>query len=219
MPIPLAERLRTATHELHAEVERAGVMRQLLRGQIDAAGYCALLRNLHAVYAALEAGLRRHATHPALVPVAKAVLFRGAALERDLDRLHGPGWADDIALVPAAADYAERLRTLAADAPALLAAHAYVRYLGDLSGGQTLARLIAGHLGLAAGEAVDFYDFGPADQVAAMKRDFRAGLDSLADDEALAQALVDEACAAFARHKPLFEQLAEPRATAGAPAP
>ena len=45
----LALQLRTDTRALLTEVERTGVMRLLLRGQLDRAGYCALLRNLHAV--------------------------------------------------------------------------------------------------------------------------------------------------------------------------
>ena len=45
----LALQLRTDTRALHTEVERTGVMRLLLRGQLDRAGYCALLRTLHAV--------------------------------------------------------------------------------------------------------------------------------------------------------------------------
>lgn len=64
--IAIAQRLRIATHALHSEVERAGVMRLLLRGQLELAGYCKLPRNLHTVYAALEAALSRHAHDPGL---------------------------------------------------------------------------------------------------------------------------------------------------------
>ena len=45
----LALQLRTDTRALLTEVERTGVMCLLLRGQLDRAGYCALLRTLHAV--------------------------------------------------------------------------------------------------------------------------------------------------------------------------
>jgi heme oxygenase len=59
---------------------------------------------------------------------------------------------------------------------------------------------------------VSFYDFGPPEQVAAVAGAFRDGLDRIAPDEAAAQLLVDEACAAFARHRELFEQLERPLA-------
>jgi heme oxygenase len=183
-------------------------MRQLLRGQIERAGYCALLRNLHPLYQALETGLLLNAGHAGLALLQQPALPRAGALAADLCVLHGPGWAGQIALVPAAQAYAEHLEELALRQPALLAAHAYVRYLGDLSGGQLLVRVVAARLQLVAGEGLAFYDFGSAEQAARLARDLRNGFNLLPQDEAGAQALVDEACAAFARHKILFEQLA-----------
>lgn len=214
MAIPLAARLRDATRNLHVEVERAGIIQGLMRGAISRASYTALLRNLHAIYVQLEDGLARHAGHPGLAPISDARLYRAPALADDLALLHGPRWAEAIALTPAAQQYADHLQRLADEQPAALAAHAYVRYLGDLSGGQLLSRKVTTSLGLAAGEGVGFYDFGPADDVKRMAQAIRAGLDELAGDEAAAQALVDEACAAFVRHGQMFEQLA--RATTAA---
>jgi len=208
MAIPLAARLRTATRDLHVAVERAGIIQGLMRGAISRASYTALLRNLHAIYVPLEDGLSRHAGHPGLAPISDARLYRARALADDLALLHGPRWADAIELTPAAQHYADHLQRLADEQPAALAAHAYVRYLGDLSGGQLLSRKVGSSLGLAAGEGVGFYDLGPADDVQRMAQAFRAGLDQLADDEPAAQALVDEACAAFVRHGQMFEQLA-----------
>ena len=124
--------------------------------------------------------------------------------------LHGEGWAAEIPVRPAAADCAQRL----VGQPERLVAHAYVRYLGDLSGGQMLLRVVASGLQLPLGEGVRFYDFGSAETVALLSRDFRRSLDQLADDEDLARALVDEAVDAFARHRRLFEQLAPLEPTA-----
>lgn len=207
MTFPLADRLRQATRTLHTEVERAGLMRTLLRGELPLAGYAALLRSLHAIYAPLEEGLARHAAHPQLAPLWQPALARAATLAGDLERLAGPAWAAQLAPAPAALAYAERLRHLDAAEPALLAAHAYVRYLGDLSGGQMLARVVARSLGAAAEGAVAFYDFGGAAQVARLGAALRGGLDRIARSETQAQALVDEACAAFERHRVLFEEL------------
>lgn len=215
MSIPLAARLREATRELHTEVERAGVMRSLLRGELGRAGYCALLRNLHALYLPLEQALARHAAHPGLAALVEPALFRSEALAQDLAGLHGPRWADEIAVVPAARDYAAHLRELDASAPLRLAAHAYVRYLGDLSGGQLLASRVARQLALDEGTGVAFYDFGPAAVVTARAAALRLALDQLARDEDEAAALVDEACAAFVRHRQLFEALSLPTAHTG----
>lgn len=210
MAIPISERLRNATRALHAEVEGAGMMRLLLGGQLDRASYCRLLRNLHAIYAALEAGLSKRASEPGLLVLRCESLFRRDALTKDLNFLGGTGWADAIPLTVAASQYANHLNDLALRAPLLLGGHAYVRYLGDLSGGQMLNRIVAKSLNLPPDQGVHFYDFGSAENVANLANEFRAGLDLIADDEAKATALVDEACTAFARHRTMFEELVEP---------
>jgi heme oxygenase len=205
----LAERLRAETRELHAVTERAGIMPALLRGQLDRHSYCLLLRNLHAIYAALEPALARHAAHPQLGPVVFPALFRQAALADDLTALYGSAWADDLALQPAAQRYVQRLHAIEVAAPALLAAHAYVRSLGDLSGGQLLRRIVAESLGLSrdGSAGTRFYDFGPAADVARHLAAFRAGLNALPVDADQADAIVAEAKAAFERHAQLFVQL------------
>lgn len=204
----LAERLRADTRGLHTLAERAGIMPALLRGQLDRRSYCALLRNLHPIYAALESSLARHAAHAIVGPVVFPALFRLAALADDLTLLHGDGWADDLPLQPAAAAYALRLRDIDATSPALLVAHAYVRSLGDLSGGQLLRGIVAKSLGLGNDQGTRFYAFGSAADVSQHLHAFRAALNALPADRACVEAIVAEARSAFERHAVLFEQLA-----------
>ena len=208
MSASLAERLRHETRDLHTEVERSILMRALLRGELSLAAYCMLLRNLHPIYLALEAALVRHAADAALAPVSVPALFRSDALAQDLQRLYGDSWAQTIGLEPATQLYVARLRQLEEANPALLVAHAYVRYLGDLSGGQLLKRIVAKNLQLPSGTGTAFYDFGDADRTQALTRAFRAGLDNIPADEARIGAIVAEAKRAFALHRTLFQQLA-----------
>jgi len=211
--MPLSLRLREATHAVHVQVERSAFMRALLRGELPRTGHLLLLRNLHALYAALEAGLQRLAADPALAPFARAALRREAALAADLDALHGPRWRDELALVPSMHDYVDHLARLAQLADRRLVAHAYVRYLGDLSGGQRLQGLVARVLALPAPGRLAFHDFGDATEVAALAHALRAALDALPGD---VDAIVDEACAAFGRHAVVFDELAARAAPAGA---
>ena len=205
----LAQRLRDGTWPLHGQTERAGIMPALLRGTLPKAGFVALQRNLQALYATLEPALARHQAHPALAPLALPGLPRLQHLADDLAVLHGPGWASDLPVLRALQAYQQRLGHLAEHRPALLAAHAYVRYLGDLSGGQALRRLVVRAYGLAGEAGSRFFDFGPPAQVAALAQAFRTGLDQLpAATEQESQALVDEACWGFAQHARVFEALA-----------
>lgn len=195
---PLSQQLRGATRELHRAAESTGLVRSLLRGELDRNAYAALLAQLHALYDALEQGLARHAGEPGFAAFGFDALRRLPALAADLRAL---GEAP-AGLRPATQALVQRLRALAAgDAPRLIA-HAYVRYLGDLNGGQMLRRAVQGSPALgSAGTA--FYDF---DDPAGTAARFRAALDAL--PAALAPALVEEACWSFEQHRRLFDELA-----------
>ena len=136
-------------------------MAQLLQQRLSRTGYCALLRNLHAIYAALEASLTRRGDDPIVATLHAQPLAREAALARDLEALHGAGWHDELTLAPATLAYVRRLALLGADESAVLVAHAHVRYLGDLHGGQVLKRLVSSSLGLEPGRALGSMISGP----------------------------------------------------------
>ncbi len=204
-PAP-AETLRAATRGLHAAVERAGIMPNLLRGALDRDGYCRLLRNLHEIYRTLEPALLRHAARPAVAPVVLPELFRTDALSDDLATLHGAAWPQ-LPSMPATRIYVERLRQIDRDDPPLLVAHVYVRYLGDLSGGRILRRIVADRLALAGSSGLRFHDFGGDERAAALAARLRRGIDDACALPPL-DAIVAEAQQAFRLHARLFEELA-----------
>ncbi len=228
----LPERLRLETRDLHTLSERSGVMASLITGRLARGDYLALMRNLHAIYAALEAALNRHLDEPALAVLGTPALHREAALASDLSALCGPDWRVALPLALATQAYVDRLQALAEKTPLLLVAHAYVRYLGDLHGGQMLKRLVARSLaavgggatpGAATVHATRFYEFGSDDEVLALRLAFRSGLARIAVDTATADRLVAEARWAFEQHVALFNELAaasqqdpQPVATASA---
>ena len=143
-----------------AQVERGGVMRGPVAWPACRAPITwLLLRNLHALsIEPLEAGLgvpcRSHAAAGSRCcrpgcPCWHACRCLG---RKTWTQLHGPGWAQAAAAAAGGASNTSSAagNALAATQPALLAAHAYVRYLGDLSGGQMLARIVSQGLQLPA---------------------------------------------------------------------
>lgn len=205
----LAARLKDATRELHRQAERSGVMAELMQGRISRETYCLLLRNLQPIYSALEAGLdAHHPTDPNVQRLWRPELRRLAALEHDLDHLHaGADWRRDLPVLGAAAEYAERLERLARTDPVLLIPHVYLRYLGDLHGGQMLARIVRQCLGLQGGLGTAFYAFGDAQLLERLKREFRAGLDGLVLTPEQADGVMEEACEGFSLHGRVFEEV------------
>ena len=210
----LAQRLRESTATLHREAERSPFMAALLSGRADRRAYQRLLVNLLPIYAALEPLLHAHREHAWLAPVWHPAMARLPALGRDIAELQRLSPRDLSPPLPASLDYAARLKRLAQDAPApdvhvaRLLAHAYVRYLGDLSGGQVLRRTLTRHLQLPEGTGTAFFEFGSADQTAALLLVWRQALAALPAEGALADAAVQEACWSFEQHLRLFDALA-----------
>jgi heme oxygenase (biliverdin-producing, ferredoxin) len=204
--VPLPERLRLETRDLHAAAERSGAMAALLRGRLELPRYRALLRNLLVIYVALELALDACQASPQVAPMRMPGLYRANALQQDLVALGEP--AADAALLAedAAAAYAQRLAQLAQSGSPALVAHAYVRYLGDLHGGQALKRVVASAYALGE-QGTGFYEFGSDEEVLQQRQALRAALAALPTNRDEADLIVAEARWAFEQHRLLFEQL------------
>jgi heme oxygenase len=206
-PVALAAALKAETARLHRSAERAGLMRELVRGRVERRAYCALLRNLQAIYRAFESQLEQRGDDPVFAELPLATLARAGALAGDLHALHGSAWERELPVCAAARRYADRIDHIATTAPFMLLAHVYVRYLGDLSGGQILVPLIARALDLdPASPGLGFYRFGEAP--AALGAQVRAAINRAPLDEAQRRAIVTEARRSFRTHIELFEELA-----------
>jgi heme oxygenase len=193
----LTERLPRATRDLHTMTERTGIMPRLLGGRVGRDEYVRLLASLHAIYASLERALADPRVR-ALAPL--PILHRTEALARDLAD-YGAAPATAVP-APVAADYAAHVDTLVNTDPLRVAAHAYVRYLGDLSGGQLLRGIVARAGHLPPGRGIAFYELGDPAAVARTKAGIRAILDALPPERH--DDIVAEARAAFERHVELF---------------
>jgi heme oxygenase len=192
-----ARELRAATRGDHERTERAPLMVALLDGRLPAAAYADFLAQLHAVYLSLEAAGDRFADDPVAGAFVDPALRRVPAIERDLLALAGPDWPAELALTAPATAYAARLD--ACDDPVRFVAHHYTRYLGDLSGGQAIGRVVR----VAYGPA-DFYDFPAIADAKAYKDAYRARLDALDAD-----VLTGEVTVAYGLNAAVFAALAE----------
>jgi len=178
-------------------------MRRLVRGELARNEYVTLLVNLAEIYDALEAELERNREHPALSWIDVDALARLRPIERDIAAFGATRQAAGV--VPATHEYVRRVRDAGASAPHLLVAHAYVRYLGDLSGGQILAPVVARRFGGDGAHVTSFYEFPSIGDVTAFKRRFRDRLDRV--DGSASDGIVEEAKAAFALHEQIFRDL------------
>jgi len=209
----LSEALKTGTEEAHKEAESVHFVKNFIRGKIDRNLYALFVAQMFHVYRCLETELNEHAPRNFADCHFPKELNRSEALREDIDFWQGS--TDDPPISPATQDYLDRIRTVAKERPLLLLAHAYTRYLGDLSGGKILARVAKRALLLGSDEngvteGLAFYDFPLLrGSVKAFKDRYRQALNDLQfeDPDEAVQAIVQEANIAFLLNMRLFEEL------------
>jgi heme oxygenase len=193
-PASLLEALRERTRDLHTRAERSGIVADILRSRATPEGYALLLRNLLPVYQTLEQQLARHAASPQVGAIARPELERAEAIAADLR--HFPARVAAAEVSPATVRYVNAIMMASAGGGSRLIAHAYARYLGDLSGGQILKRLLARSLNLPPA-ALTFYDFPGITDIAAFKSEYFAAIDRAGDESEDFDAVVEEGALAF----------------------
>lgn len=206
---PLSELLRTATRPQHEHAETRGFVTQLMGGELDRRAYIELATQHHAIYTALEAAAERLRRDLVAAPFVMDELVRVPSLEADLVALLGSGWRDEVDLVPATLTYVARLEAI--DDAASLVAHHYTRYLGDLSGGQIISRMLQRHYDMAPQE-LTFYAFAEIPKPKPFKDRYRALLDAAPFSPAEIDAVIAESMVAFDLNASLFTDLGARRA-------
>ena len=210
MSSDLANQLREGTKHSHTMAENTAYMKCFLKGIVKQEPFRKLLSNLYFVYSALEAALLRNCNHTVVRAIYFPQLNRKAHLEEDLAYYYGDNWREAIAPSEAGRDYVAHIHEISNTQPELLVAHAYVRYLGDLSGGQALKNIVRSALELPTGLGTCFYEFDAFPSVGAIrefKGQYRDALNSLPVDEKLANKIVAEANYAFSLNRDVLHSL------------
>jgi heme oxygenase len=203
----LSLKLREGTKKAHTMAENVGFVRCFLRGVVEKKSYRKLVANFYYVYTAMEEELERHKDHPVVSAIYFPELHRKETLEEDLTYYYGSHWRSQIAITPAGQRYVDRIREIGNNAPELLVGHSYTRYLGDLSGGQILKSIAQRAMNLSGRDGVAFYEFPTIPDEKGFKENYRASVDAAPVDEAMADAIVQEANDAFGINMEMFQEL------------
>ncbi|XP_077474909.1 heme oxygenase 1a [Stigmatopora argus] len=204
----LSEQIKEATKDNHVKAENTELMLSYQRGEITLPQYKLLLCSLHEIYKVLEEELDKNCSHPGVAPIYfPQELDRLESLENDLEHFFGPDWSRKL-IVPAATHrYTQRLREIGKDNPVLLVAHAYTRYLGDLSGGQVLGKITQKSLKLTGKEGLSFFYFPAVNSANRFKQLYRSRMNAIELTEEESAAVLKEAILAFEFNTQVFDDL------------
>src|SRR6478609_3030658 len=142
-PIPFSTALRERASAAHSTSEHAGFLADLITGDGTRDDYIALVAQHWFIYDALESAADRMRRDPVASVFLSDKLTRLPALESDLEFLLGADWRERIVALPTTQRYVERIRQVGATWAGGFVAHYYTRYLGDLSGGIFIGRVMA----------------------------------------------------------------------------
>lgn len=208
----LATRLREGTSKSHTTAENTAYMKCFLKGIMAREPFRKLMANLYLVYEALEEEIRQHLDCSAVKELYFPEIERQANLAKDLEFYYGENWLAEIAPTEAGEQYVARIHAAAATDPALLIAHAYVRYMGDLSGGQGLKTITRKALNLPPDRGTSLHEFESLQTPEAQrefKMAYRNALNALPVTEEQVTAIVDEANLAFSLNREVMHSLEE----------
>ena len=207
MTSKLATQLREGTSKSHTMAENVNFIKSFLGGVIDKGSYTEMLSKLYFVYEAIENAMEKNKEHEYIKPIYFPELNRTESLKEDLIFHYGEDWLENVTLSKATLDYVNRINTVSKEKPELLVAHAYTRYLGDLSGGQILKKIAQRSMGLEGNKGLAFYEFNEVSDEAQFKLNYKAALDSLPIKENEASQIIAEANTAFTLNMNIFSEL------------
>ncbi|MEG4084721.1 heme oxygenase (biliverdin-producing) [Microcoleus sp. POL10_C6] len=206
----LSTRLREGTMQSHTTAENTAFMKCFMKGIVEREPLRKLFADLYFVYSALETALQNHVNHPIIGTLYFPELNRTENLACDLAFYYGENWREEITASPAGCVYRDRIQTLSKTDPVLLIAHAYTRYMGDLSGGQSLKNVIRSALSLPPDQGTNFYEFSQISTPEArrvFKERYRQTFDEFPVDADTIDRIVAEANTAFTLNQDVMHEL------------
>jgi heme oxygenase len=129
--------LKELTHEAHRNAETQPFVKILFSGKINPDLYAAYLKNQHPCYEILEVCAMPHGLLTGLPDMRRA-----PAILEDYLELHDPK-QEEPKILEATERYIKYILSIK-DEPHRLMAHLYVRRMGDLAGGQMIAKRVPG---------------------------------------------------------------------------
>ncbi|XP_005391348.1 PREDICTED: heme oxygenase 2 [Chinchilla lanigera] len=205
----LSELLKEGTKEAHDRAENTQFVKDFLKGNIKKELFKLATTALYFTYSALEEEMDRNKDHLAFAPLYFPMeLHRKEALTKDMEYFFGENWEQQVMCSEATQKYVERIHYVGQNEPELLVAHAYTRYMGDLSGGQVLKKVAQRALKLpSTGEGTQFYQFENVDNAQQFKQFYRARMNALDLTLKTKERIVEEANKAFEYNMQIFDEL------------
>lgn len=202
--------LREGVWDIHSMADSSTVAQDMQEAKTTFEDMKKITAGLYYIYNTLEDAIEQNKDNPYVSKIYYPELFRREHIVEDLKFYFGENYLEQIYPTVAILLYISRISYVAKHEPMLLIAHAYVRYMGDLSGGQMIKDMIRNALNLQNSEGTRFYEFDKIKDVIEFKRNYRASLDTLDLTDEQIKAIIGEANIAFLYNVNFFREVNRP---------
>ncbi len=202
----LSEKLKEGSREIHSEIEKNELARRIESGKITFDEVKRLIAGYFFIYSVLERALEENREHLFVQAVYHRELLRREAIKEDLLFYFGENWAKEIHPSISIQIYCKRIEEVSKYNKELLLSHAYVRYMGDLSGGQIIKKWLGDALNLTD-RGLTFYNFNQIQDINEFKSIFKKGIDMIPADDETSKRIVEESILVFLLNINMFNEI------------
>jgi len=194
--IGLADELKLRTAKLHKLAERTGIVADLLNRSASMSDYILYIRNLISIYQSLEKPFVHLANAETLTPFFDNRIKRSDHLISDLDNMVSRDVWTKLPLMKGTTIYKAHIDHMANTTPQALIGHLYVRYLGDLNGGQLLQHVLIESFNFDK-RSLSFYNYPEIKDLKLYRLQYRDKFNSLSINSTERKQIINTAIKAF----------------------
>lgn len=198
------DRMKQETWAEHEASKDSDFAISIMSGKLGTQGFIEWQRALYPIYVKLEGILKKNRKDPVLHIFDHRKLDRAERIYSDLQKL-----GEDPILNPSplktVVPYIAAIQK-ASEQPQRLMAYHYTRYMGDMNGGQVIARAMENVCGIDK-NALSCYDFSEIGDAYHYRKQYKTLLELSPWTEEEREAFIDEAKIAYARNADMFDEL------------
>lgn len=198
------DRMKQETWSEHEASKDSDFAISIMSGRFGQKGFIEWQRALYPIYLKLENILKKNRKDPVLHIFDHRKLDRTDRIYSDLQKL-GVDPILNPSPLKTIAPYVAAIQN-ASDTPQRLMAYHYTRYMGDMNGGQVIARAMENICGIDK-SALSCYDFSEVGDTYHYRKQYKTLLELSPWSEEEREAFIDEAKIAYARNADLFDEL------------
>jgi len=196
--------MKKETWDEHEASKDSNFAISIMSGELGKEGFIEWQRALYPIYVILEDILKKNRKDPVLHIFDHRKLDRAERIFDDLQKL-GADPVKNPSPLKTVPPYIAAIEK-ASESPQRLMAYHYTRYMGDMNGGQVIARAMENVCGIDR-EALSCYDFSEIGDGYHYRKQYKTLLELSPWTEEEREAFIDEAKIAYARNADFFEEL------------